>query len=168
MRRMTALLVAAGLAAAPLSAAAGPCPDDHSRFESFEMSSGKGRLGVYVMSLTPELRKHFGAADDRGVMVARVEPASPAAAAGLQPGDVVTEVSGRAVTEATDVTAAIAGVPKEGKVALKVIRDHKPLDVSAKLTSAPLGFMEPLFTPTWFHELFRRMEHPRATTTAST
>ena len=61
---------------------------NESAFDTFEWSTSKGRLGVLVMSLTPELRKHFGAAEDRGAMIARVEPLSPAALAGLKPGDV--------------------------------------------------------------------------------
>ena len=74
MKILNALLIAGGLAAMPASVAAGPCTDS----EHLEFSTGKARLGVYVMSLTPELRKHFGAGDD-GVMVARVEPMSAAA-----------------------------------------------------------------------------------------
>ena len=66
MRRFNALLFTAGLAAAPVSAAAGPCPPpdrsaDHSMFEKLEWSTSEGPLGVLAMGLTPELRKHFGA-----------------------------------------------------------------------------------------------------------
>ena len=90
MRRFRALLIAAGLAAMPASAAAGPFNDSWSSpqiFEKYEWSTSKGRLGVMVMSLTPELRKHLGAAEDRGVLVAHVEPGTPAASAGIAVGD---------------------------------------------------------------------------------
>jgi S1-C subfamily serine protease len=98
MRRFPALLCVAGLAAAPASAVAGPSNDPWSvtqsrTVEKFEWSTSKGRLGVMVMSLTPELRKHFGAPDDRGVLVAHVEPDTPAAKAGVEVGDVIAPIS---------------------------------------------------------------------------
>ena len=64
MRRFQALLFLAGLLAAPASAVAKPSDQPFSdswQLETFDWSSGKGRLGVMVMSLTDELRAHFGA-----------------------------------------------------------------------------------------------------------
>jgi len=141
MRRMTTLLLAAGLATMPSVASAGePCRDSHS--ESFQMMSmGKGRLGVLVMSITPELRKHYGVADDRGVLVARVEADSPAAAAGIQAGDIITDAGGRAIAQAGDLLSAVSNVAKGKTVDLKVVRDHKTLALGAKLTTDPVGFM---------------------------
>jgi C-terminal processing protease CtpA/Prc len=162
MRRFKALLIAAGLAAAPASAAAHPCPQspDHTAFEKFEWSTSKGRLGVFVMSLTPELRKHFGAAEDRGVMVARVEPLSPAAAAGIKPGDILTEVKGRTIAEAGDVISALADVPKDQSVSIKLVRDGKTLDISAKLMSDATSWLDPSWTMGWLHDLFKHFPPP--------
>src|SRR6187549_31680 len=115
MRRIPALLCVAGLAAAPASAAAGPSSDPWSTaqtVEKFEWSTSKGRLGVMVMSLTPELRKHFGAPEDRGVLVAHVETGTPAASAGIEVGDVIVEVHGRKIDAAPDVLSALADVGK--------------------------------------------------------
>jgi S1-C subfamily serine protease len=88
MRRIPALLCVAGLATAPTSVAAGPSNDPWSTpraqtVEKFEWSTAKERLGVMVMGLTPDLRKHFGAPEDRGVLVAQVESGTPAATAGM-------------------------------------------------------------------------------------
>jgi C-terminal processing protease CtpA/Prc len=162
MRRFSTLLLAAGLAAAPAMTAAEPRPDSHT--ESFEMMSmGKGRLGVFVLGITPELRKHYGVPDDRGVLVARVEAGSPAATAGLQAGDIITEAGGRSVEEAGDLVTAIAGVANGKTVDLKVMRDHKPLSVTAKLTSDPVGLMD--FN--WLHELFRGLDRSMPTSSSS-
>ena len=49
---------------------------------------GQGRLGVHVQPMTPALRAYFDAPEDRGVLVARVEPGSPAGDAGVEAGDV--------------------------------------------------------------------------------
>ncbi len=70
MRRFPAMLMAASLAATPVSAAAGPSEKSEDRSvemsDRFEWSSGRSHLGVMVMGLTPELRKHFGARASRG------------------------------------------------------------------------------------------------------
>ncbi len=161
MRGISSLLLAAGLAAAPAMAFADPSPD--SQTESFEMMSmGKGRLGVLVLGITPELRKHYGAPDDRGVLVARVDAGSPAANAGLQAGDIITGAGGRTIDQASDLAGAISGISKGKSVDLEVVRDHKTLSLSAKLTSDPVSFMD--FD--WFREMFRRFEQPMPRTAA--
>jgi membrane-associated protease RseP (regulator of RpoE activity) len=161
MRRFQALLIAAGLAAAPTSAVAGPSPhhDPGSSLqtEKLEWSMSKGRLGVLVMSMTPELRKHLGAAEDRGVLVARVEPRTPAASAGITVGDVIVTVHGDKVDDATDVIAALSGLGKGQDVAVELVRDGKPLTLQAKLTDEPsrsvLGTQ-----PDWFRDWLKPFE----------
>lgn len=155
MRGMSTLLVTAALAAAPATTMAQPCGESHtSLFEATSM--GKGRLGVVALGITPELRKHFGVSADRGVLVARVEAGSPAAVAGLQPGDIITDAGTRAIDDASDLVRAVSGVAKGQSLELKLVRDHEPLSLSAKLTSDPIGFMD--FG--WLHEMMRRFEPP--------
>jgi S1-C subfamily serine protease len=162
MHRISTLLLAAGLATAPAVAFAEPAHDSHT--ETFEMMSmGKGRLGVFVLGITPELRKHYGVPDDRGVLVARVEAGSPAAAAGLQAGDIITDAGGRAIDQAGDLASAVSGIAKGKSLDLKVVRDHKSLSVSAKLTSDPVGFMD--FD--WVREMLRHFEQPMPQTLAN-
>jgi len=162
MRRMSTLFVAAALAAVPSVANAEPRHDP--QVESFEMMSmGKGRLGVLVLGITPELRKHYGAPDDRGVLVARVENGSPAAAAGVQPGDIITAASGRTIEQTGDLMAAVDAVVKGKSVELEVVRDHKPLSLRAKLTTDPLGMID--FD--WFHDMFRRFADVRPPNTST-
>src|SRR5690348_16016459 len=147
MRGISTLLLAAGLAAAPAVALGDPARD--SQTETFEMMSmGKGRLGVFVLGITPELRKHYGVPDDGGVLVARVEAGSPAASAGLQADDIITAAGGRTIDQAGDLASAVAALGKGKSVDLEVVRDHKSMSLSAKLTSDPVGFMD--FD--WFHE----------------
>jgi S1-C subfamily serine protease len=160
MRRFQALLMAAGLAAAPAGAAAGPSTNSSSppqTYEKLEWSMSKGRLGVMVMSLTPELRTYFGAPDNRGVIVARVEPGTPAATAGLAVGDVIVDVRGRAIDHATDVVAALAEVKKGQTVSIRIVRDKQPRSLNVTLSDdAPsTSYLQ------WFRELMRPFELPK-------
>lgn len=133
MRRLQTLLLAAGLAAVASSTAVAGPPEVET-YEWSQMYSSKGRLGIMVMSLTPELRKHYGALDDRGVLVARVEPGSAAATAGLAVGDVLVEVRGKPVDEASDVIQTLGGLKKGDAVPITVLRDRKRLTLTAKMT----------------------------------
>jgi membrane-associated protease RseP (regulator of RpoE activity) len=58
---------------------------------------GRGYLGIQFAELTPELREHFGAQKDVGVLVSRVVAGGPAAIAGVQVGDIVLDLDGRAI-----------------------------------------------------------------------
>jgi membrane-associated protease RseP (regulator of RpoE activity) len=128
------------LAAAPASAVAEPSNDPRPTVQSqmverFEWSTSKGRLGVMVMSLTPELRKHFGAPEDRGVIVAHVDPATPAAKAGIAVGDVIVEVRGRKIQTAPDVLSAVEDLGKGQQVKITVLRDGASRSLDATLTN---------------------------------
>lgn len=74
--------------------------------EAFEWSSGQGRLGLMLEGLTPQLRSYFGAPNDAGLLVAQVAPDSPAAKAGVQVGDVITQVNRQRVQSADDIISA--------------------------------------------------------------
>jgi membrane-associated protease RseP (regulator of RpoE activity) len=168
MHKLTAGLVAAILSATSAAAIAEPdkkSSDPWGHVETFEwMSSSQGaRLGVMVMSLTPELRGYFGAPDDKGVLIAKVEPGSAAAAAGLEVGDVIVDVKGNAVDEASDVIESLAGAKTGDTIKVAVVRDHKPLSLDAKITAtrsatkAEPKWLEDMFPwlddwPSWSHQ----------------
>jgi serine protease Do len=89
----------------------------------------RGRLGVTVQELTPELATYFGVKD--GVLVATVAADSPAAKAGLKAGDIITTVDGKTVTAASDLISGLAG--KSGEVTIGLTRDRKPLTLKATI-----------------------------------
>lgn len=140
MRRLCWLLTA-GLFTMPLAAAANPDQAPTEQY-SWSLSSGKGRLGVTILSLTPDLRHYFGTADDRGLLVAHVAPGSPAASAGIRAGDVITAVRGRPVDDATDVLSALQPVKQGDDVAVDLVRDHKPLTLHAVLADEAQGNLQ--------------------------
>lgn len=96
----------------------------------FWKSIGRGYLGVQVMGLTPELRVHFGAPEDAGVLVAKVEEGSPAAAAGLQVGDVLTAVDGKPIVGPHNLALAIREKKAGESVNVDFLRDASALNAS--------------------------------------
>jgi hypothetical protein len=122
------------LALTGLAAAAGQGPasqpgQDHTR-AFFWKSIGRGYLGVQVLGLTPELRAHFGAPEDAGVLVARVEEGSPAAAAGIQVGDVLTAVDGKPITGPQSLAHAIREKKSGDSVNVDFLRDEGALSAA--------------------------------------
>lgn len=108
--------------------------------EAFEWSSGQGRLGLMLEGLTPQLRAYFGAPNDAGLLVAQVAPDSPAARAGVQVGDVITQVNHQRVQGADDIMSATRAsssasnnASMASKVQIHVIRNHAALDLQATL-----------------------------------
>jgi membrane-associated protease RseP (regulator of RpoE activity) len=92
-------------------------------------SAGRGRLGVHVQELTPELAAYFGVKD--GLLVNSVQADTPAAKAGIKAGDVIGSVNGKAVLTAAELIKELAD--KEGEVAIGLTRDKKPLSLKAAL-----------------------------------
>jgi membrane-associated protease RseP (regulator of RpoE activity) len=97
----------------------------------FAPLAGRGFLGVHLVDLTPELRAHFGAAGDAGLLVGRVEPGSPAEQAGVRVGDLLTHVGGEPVTSSWDVLRRVRPLGAGEGVALEVVRDGRVETLSA-------------------------------------
>jgi predicted metalloprotease with PDZ domain len=167
MRRFHALLLAAGLMAAPAGALAGPPSSTETGQASdpfaAEWLPGTARLGVMVMTLSPELRAHFGSTDQTGVLVARVEPGSPAAIAGIVVGDVIVDVKGIKVDEAGDVRAALANLGKEQRASVKVLRDKKLQTFDVRFDRSTTGMLDALPGLRWLREMLATPDRPSST-----
>jgi len=92
----------------------------------------RGFLGVVIQDLTPELAESFDIDRNRGVIVSQVSEGTPAAEAGLQPGDVVVEYQGREVRNVGAFRNRVALTPPGTNAELTVIRDgdRETLDVT--------------------------------------
>jgi len=91
---------------------------------------GRGYIGLRPIEMTPELRQHFGAPKDAGVLVGSVDADGPAARAGLQVADVVTSVDGERVDSTRDLIRAIRRQKEGAKVKLQVVRTHAKRDLT--------------------------------------
>ena len=119
----------------------------------------RGWLGVVLQPLTPEL----AASPGKGVLVTEVMPDSPAARAGLKPGDVVLEVAGRKIEHAADVARAVGLAAPGRRTKLTLWRDNAQRTIDAVLGEIPgerhlsrLGFEVRPLTPDVARELNRR------------
>jgi serine protease Do len=83
----------------------------------------RGYLGVQVQPLNPEVAGRLGVPGNSGVVVGKVLPGAPAAKAGVQGGDVLTDVAGQAVKDPRSLQRIIAGLPIGKQVDLGIVRD---------------------------------------------
>jgi serine protease Do len=94
-------------------------------FASMAKGMGHGktpltRFGLGLQNLTPELADQFGYAKGQGVLIASVEPDSPAAEVGLQPGQLIEEVNKMRVHNMGDIRKAIKRSRLKNQVLLRV------------------------------------------------
>lgn len=93
----------------------------------------RGRLGISMQDLAPERARALDIANGWGAVIAEVQPASPAARAGLRAGDVVTQVNGRPVQTASMLRARLGVLPVGETVALTVLRDDGTHHLRARI-----------------------------------
>jgi serine protease Do len=99
----------------------------------------RGYIGVGIQELTPDLAKAFNVPAEKGALVGNVEPDSPGAKAGLQRGDVITELNGEPVTGPNDLRLKVGAMAPGTTVHLKVLRSTETHDVTLTLGEAPSG-----------------------------
>ena len=97
----------------------------------------RGWLGVYIQPLDPELAKELGL--KQGVGIHEVIEGSPAASSGIQAGDVVLEVDGKAIKDVMELQRRIGDFKPGQSVKLKVMSyaDKKSRNVTVKVGTLP-------------------------------
>jgi len=97
------------------------------------MKTGKvvrGRIGVGIQNVNKDLADSLGLGKAGGAVVGNVEDGSPAAKAGLEAGDVILKIDGRAVDGSADLSRTIRALKPGTKVNLSVWRGGKPRDIT--------------------------------------
>jgi serine protease DegQ len=95
----------------------------------------RGRLGIVIQDLTPELAKGLGTTQSEGAVITQIEPDSPADKAGVRVGDVVVEVNGHHVRSSADLRNRIGLVRVGERVELVVYRDGKRKTINARVVA---------------------------------
>ena len=85
----------------------------------------RGRIGVAIRDVTPELAQNLGLTTNRGALVNSVEPGSPADKAGIEAGDVIVTLDGTPVEGSANVRNRVGLVKPGTSVKVGVVRDGK-------------------------------------------
>ena len=96
-----------------------------------------GRVEYAYLGVRSEDASALSVAETRGALIARVEAGTPAAQAGLEPGDVVTAIDGDAVEGSGELTGRIRGYRPGDTVSLSVSRDGEERQVEVTLGTRP-------------------------------
>jgi len=95
-------------------------------------------VGAIVQDLTPDLAVHFGARGARGVVVRDIEVDSPAKAAGVERGDVITAVNGRPVQSGYEFEQRVRDQPVDSEIRLSVTRNGAERTLTVRAREYPL------------------------------
>lgn len=93
----------------------------------------RGRLGVQIQELSPELASSFGLKNTRGALVSIVDKDSPAAKAGVKTGDVIVEFNGQAVDSSHELPLLVGNTQPDTKATLKLMRQGELREVEITL-----------------------------------
>jgi len=101
----------------------------------------RGYIGVQAQSvntaMADALHLPSGSSDDRGALVASVEPDSPAGKAGLQPGDVIVGVGNEHVGNNRELAIDVSQLPPGTHTQLNVLRNGSPQTVDVVIGTLP-------------------------------
>ena len=89
----------------------------------------RGWIGVQIQSVTQDIADSLGLKSTGGALIAEVEKNSPAAAAGMKSGDVITAVDGETVADPHDLARRIASIGPKKTVSVALVRNGAPLRV---------------------------------------
>ncbi|MFO7748682.1 MAG: Do family serine endopeptidase, partial [Desulfobacteraceae bacterium] len=119
------------------------------------MTSGevtRGWMGVAIQDITPELAEYYNIKEKDAVLVAKVYKGDPADKAGIEPGDIITEVEGKKIESSRDLTSSIAGLGVGKKVKVSLIRDGRKKNVYVKLAKRSDAEPGAVYAETGFDE----------------
>jgi len=96
----------------------------------------RGRLGISVQEVNQALAQSFGLPKPSGALVNSVEVDSPAAKAGLKPGDVIVQLDNEVIDHSGDLPEHVADIKPGTDTSLKIIRKGQPMTLSVKVGAA--------------------------------
>ena len=107
----------------------------------------RGRLGIEMADLTPELAKKLGVNTLDGAMLAVVQPGSPADKAGFKEGDVVTALNGRPIRHAAELRARLGLTAIGEEVEMRTLRGSAQRNTRVQIAAPEVSSSEGLAVP---------------------
>ena len=132
------MLVAGAVSSAAAQNSSGPGAQGDSHAFSFFFDGDGAYLGVQTADVTRENFAKLGLREVRGVAVEKVVEDSPAAAAGLQVGDVIVRLNGEAIESSRKLTRLISEVAPDHQVRITVLRGGSERELTATLGKRPM------------------------------
>ena len=93
----------------------------------------RGLLGVTTQDLTPELVNAFNLENKQGAAISRIENNSPAAKAGLEPGDIIVSANGRPIKNSQDIRNIVGLLQIGDKVNIEYFHGNDKKEVTATI-----------------------------------
>jgi serine protease Do len=97
----------------------------------------RGYVGVEAQQITPSTAQAMHLKENGGALLAGVKPNSPAAEAGLQPGDVIQAVNGTKITNPRELALNVSNIQPGDEAHLSVLHDGQTKDVTVKVGTLP-------------------------------
>ena len=94
-------------------------------------------LGIYPLSVTPELQQRFDLDLDSGILIADAEADTPAGRAGLQQGDIIVGIDGQVMGQESDLYRFLRGKKPGDTVAVRYVRDGSEATTEVALGERP-------------------------------
>ncbi|MBN4003667.1 HhoA/HhoB/HtrA family serine endopeptidase [Nostoc sp. LPT] len=102
-------------------------------------------LGIQMVGLTPQLKQNINSDpnsgmsvnEDKGVLVVKVVPNSPAAKAGIRAGDVIQTLGGQAVTDASSVQKAVENSQVGSDLRMELRRNGQDINIAVQPGAFP-------------------------------
>ena len=92
----------------------------------------RGRMGISLQNLTPQLAEYFGVPERTGALVSTVQPDSPAAKAGIKAGDVILSMGGEKIDTPNDIMRILSRT-KEGPLEVRVMRNRQEMTFTVQV-----------------------------------
>ena len=99
----------------------------------------RGKIGVMIQDLTPDLAEALNLATEHGALVSRVESDSPAEIAGIQAGDVIVAVDGTKVESSRDLRNTIGLIRVGEEIAIDVLREQREIRLDVRIGGGQVG-----------------------------
>ncbi|MEM1191792.1 MAG: Do family serine endopeptidase [Pseudomonadota bacterium] len=93
----------------------------------------RGWLGIALGDVDEALADALSLSSTDGVLVEQVQPDTPAQAGGVENGDVITSIDGKAVNGPNDLSRRIANYPPGRKIKIGLVRDGRTRNVTVTL-----------------------------------
>ncbi|MGH1477658.1 MAG: Do family serine endopeptidase [Geminicoccales bacterium] len=97
----------------------------------------RGWLGVHIQGLDQDLADGLGLEEPKGALVARVTEDGPAAAFGIEQGDIILDFAGKPIEALRDLTRAVADTTPGSEAEVRVWRDGAETVLNVEIAQMP-------------------------------